>query len=429
MAGGVSVLLLLADLLSPGPLARGHEKLEGIKNCTQCHEAGQQVSAQKCLDCHKELNARVQQKAGFHGKLKDLTCNACHHEHQGKDFDLIEWPSGAQKTFDHTVTGFALRQKHAAVDCQKCHLAAPKTFLGAKTSCAQCHFDEHRGQLPSDCAKCHDEHGWKPAPGFSHAKADFVLRGAHVKVDCLKCHGHETDKAQKEFTRFKPVAHTRCTDCHQDPHQTRFGLDCERCHVEDSWTQVKSAGGGGERAFHEKTRYPLRGLHAQVACKDCHGPFPGKKAVFKGLAFDTCTACHSDAHQGQLKQTCDRCHDVDGFRPAHFEVKDHASTRYPLQGSHAAVACMLCHLQDKKPPAKLVSRVLFHPQSQRCEDCHRDPHQGQLQRGCAACHQVTSFHDVKLDHDRDTRFALTGAHRKAACASAWHDAQSVLSGL
>src|SRR5206468_444701 len=35
---------------------------------------------------------------------------------------------------------------------------------------------------------------------------------------------------------------------------------------------------------------------------------------------------------------------------------------------------------------------------------------------CARCHQVSSFHEVRFDHDKDSRFPLTGKHAKAACA-------------
>ena len=48
----------LERLVSPGPLARAHEKLEAT--CNVCHEtfnkAGQPA---KCLDCHKEVKADV----------------------------------------------------------------------------------------------------------------------------------------------------------------------------------------------------------------------------------------------------------------------------------------------------------------------------------------------------------------------------------
>ena len=41
-----------ADLFSPGPLAKGHQALEGIKSCTQCHVAGKHLAASTCLSCH-----------------------------------------------------------------------------------------------------------------------------------------------------------------------------------------------------------------------------------------------------------------------------------------------------------------------------------------------------------------------------------------
>jgi len=58
-----------------------------------------------------------------------------------------------------------------------------------------------------------------------------------------------------------------------------------------------------------------------------------------------------------------------------------------------------------------------------CSDCHRDPHQGQFAAqtmagdDCAACHTTESFAKVRFDHNRDSRFPLTGAHSKAPCAS------------
>jgi hypothetical protein len=419
---GVASLFLIADLLSPGPLAKAHADLEGIKNCTKCHSAGEQVAQEKCLDCHKELQPQLAKGTGFHGHIPPAqrACNACHHEHQGRDFALIEWD---KKKFDHARTGFALKGKHAPLDCAKCHearfeSAAAKalkreTYLGLPAACSACHFDEHRGQLGLDCAKCHGEQGWKPAPGFVHAKTAFPLRGAHQRVECLKCHAQILDAqthafprpVHESFSRFKPVAHNRCSDCHQDVHQGRFGGDCERCHVEQSWTTLKQA--SGERAFHEKTRYPLRGAHATVACKDCHGS--GKRAVYKNMKFAACMDCHKDAHDRQLAHpACERCHDVNGFRPARFEPKDHLATKYPLQGAHLAVGCAQCH------PQRTPGVVVFHPDAQRCESCHADPHQKQFaQKSCATCHEVASFHKVNIDH---SRYPLKASHATAACA-------------
>jgi hypothetical protein len=210
------------------------------------------------------------------------------------------------------------------------------------------------------------------------------------------------------------------------------------CHTVDSWTEMRGA--TGQRAFHEKTRYPLRGAHADVACRSCHGPFPGLAAVFKGLKFDACTSCHVDAHLGQLgnpPQACDGCHTVQAFLPVRYDLARHL--KYPLDGAHQTVACSACHRTDqtlaaratpvrawieKRKRADPVSLTQFHPPApaNRCDSCHRDQHRGQFaervqKAGCGDCHQVASFTAVRFDHSRESRFPLTGAHVFALCQS------------
>ena len=457
-----------ADVFSPGPLAKSHEDLEGLTNCTKCHAPGGQLSSDRCLDCHKEIQVRVAKKHGLHGLLSDAerNCNLCHHEHQGRDFQLVDWGKGGKSGFDHKRTGFPLLGKHAPLKCDQCHQDKmivdsgvrelkkkfPKidTYLGVANQCASCHFDEHRGQFNKKaCSTCHDEHGWKPAPKFNHAKTSFPLEGKHEDVKCVDCHAREKDPhfsksafpapLSEAFSRFRPVVHDKCTDCHKDPHQNRFGQICESCHSVEGWLVLHGA--AGERAFHEKTRYPLRGAHVAVPCKSCHGPFPGKKAVFKGMIFDACTACHVDAHLAQLGKAgdpyaaCDRCHTVQSFRPAKYDPEEHKS--WPLLGSHGAVACQRCHAQDptletraaplrdwldKRKRKALITLTQFHPPGNpsRCDMCHTDPHKGQFQQrvqdsGCADCHQVASWSQVSFDHDRETRFPLTGGHKGPTC--------------
>jgi Class III cytochrome C family len=458
-----------AQVFSPGPLNKGHEQLEGLANCTKCHMAGAQLSEQRCLDCHTELKRRVADRQGFHGRLPDAerSCNNCHHEHEGRDFPLIDWGKGGKSEFDHRRTGFPLLGKHRAVKCDDCHQerlvvdasirqlvkthAGRKTYLGLPVHCSSCHFDEHRGQLGRACKDCHNEKGWKTAPGFNHSRTDFALTGKHAEVKCVSCHARERDPhsarnafpapVSEVFSRFKPVAHDACTTCHKDPHENRFGQQCESCHSVDGWLVLK--GFSGKRAFHDDTRYPLRGAHSEVACRSCHGPFPGKPAKFKGIAFGKCTACHVDAHLAQLgnpgdpRGACDRCHTVQAFRPARYEVQDHLS--WPLHGAHQTVACVSCHrpdaaLESRAVPLKewiaqrkrkdQISLTEFHlpGDKSRCDTCHRDPHDGQFRQrvqksGCADCHQVASWKDVRFDHDRETPFPLTGGHAGRSCNS------------
>jgi len=468
-----TALLLLvgsarADLISPGELTRPHAKLEGLASCTKCHAAGQRLSPERCLDCHKEIQGPISQGKGLHGKLSDKACESCHHEHQGASFALVDWGDAGQTGFDHARTGWALQGKHRKVKCEACHdsrlvregivkevlAKGRKSFLGAPTACSACHFDEHRGQAVTDCATCHGLEGWKPAKGFDHQKTAYPLAGLHARVACDKCHPRQADPAGKggfpaavseTFLKFKPVPHQACGDCHKDPHQNRFGPLCASCHVVEGWKLVKAT---GETAhFHDKTRYPLRGAHQQVACKLCHGPFRGtKKAVYKNLAFQACTDCHLDAHVGQLgkkgspQAACDRCHVVQGWIPVRYELADHQKSRYPLEGAHRAVACDRCHVKDPR----LEQRVLPSARAQmirerrpvraspfpmdrnldtkRCTTCHKDVHQGQFAarmatEGCSACHEVSTFVKTRFDHGRDTKFPLVGKHAQTACGS------------
>ncbi len=52
--------------ISPGELAKSHSEFEGINNCTKCHTLGKEISGDKCLECHKEIKKRIDEKHGFH---------------------------------------------------------------------------------------------------------------------------------------------------------------------------------------------------------------------------------------------------------------------------------------------------------------------------------------------------------------------------
>lgn len=405
---------------------------------------------------------------GFHGRLpaaQKEACQTCHHEHQGREYDLLGWGrTGGAKGFDHKKTGWPLYGKHAPLACEKCHeprLMQPGavaflqkhpgrvTFLGLTRECSACHFDEHRGQVSNDCAACHDETGWKPAPGFDHGQTEYPLTGLHRKVKCEGCHKKESDPQKafpapvsEAFMRFSPVDHKACLDCHKDPHQGRFGPRCQSCHTTAGWHVIRDA--AAERGFHEKARFKLRGEHLDVQCAACHGPFPGQPAKFKGLAFEKCSDCHPDAHFGQLHRArgekvapCENCHTVDGFLPPKYGPAEHAKTSFPLQGAHLAVGCNGCHPPTpdvftrqlaaltaqqrrlKREPLASLAAFELGKKGEKCEGCHTDVHNKQFgARTCESCHgSSTSFTQVKFDHQKDSRFPLEGKHAKAACAA------------
>ncbi len=429
--GFVMILLPLPVMgqISPGRLHRSHAFLEGVENCTKCHEPDRTQLAERCLACHASIKERLQNGKGLHGTGKYRECQTCHVEHQGRDFDLIYWENGRDK-FDHERTGYGLEGKHTTLKCNECHqpkfigklalgpderVDRARTFLGLDTACASCHPDEHRGQLGVACQSCHVQQAWKPATGFDHRKTAFFLLGKHATVPCIKCHRMATGQpidGDAQYPLFKPVSHASCTDCHTDPHKGKLGQSCRNCHNETGWRVTDEA-----NFDHNRTRYPLEGRHASVACGKCHSPGRPKS----GLRFAACLDCHSDFHKGQFanrlsKGACEECHTVAGFRPARFDMAQHDETQSPLRGSHRAVPCSACHLRTTQSPSR---EFLFKFASRECQACHADPHRGEVKRlveeaGCRSCHNEESWRTVVFDHNR-TEFALAGRHAFVAC--------------
>lgn len=409
--------------LSPGPLSAPHAHLEGLRHCVDCHKLGDRNVVPKCLECHRIVAARREAGRGLHAGEEFGICTDCHVEHRGREADLIFWPDGIEG-FDHAQAGLALEGRHRHIQCRDCHradhIADPealhaadkdldRTYLGLDSACAACHVDVHRAQMPGACSSCHGQETWAPAPGFSHDAAAFPLTGRHRDVACSKCHAPLDPEAPVAgAARYVGLAHTLCTDCHRDPHDDRLGPRCADCHTTDGWRTGRAAD-----FDHERTRYPLRGRHAQVRCERCHVP---ERAL---PAFAACTDCHRDVHDGRRAQRprlldCEGCHDVGGFRPARYTFEQHRTGTFPLSGAHRATPCDACH-RPTGAAGQPFDLVLDHG---ACTDCHRDPH-GPVSRAevrtCTLCHDDASWRRVRYDHAA-TGFPLTDGHARPACA-------------
>jgi hypothetical protein len=393
-AGGGRAAAQLGQLVSPGPLARTHAKLEGISNCEKCHERGKQVSAARCLSCHEPVAKRIAARTGVHRDVTDA-CTPCHSEHGGLDAPLVKPIDAA--SFDHKKeTGFALEGLHAPVQCAACHKT--RSFLTASPACASCHADVHKPSLGPDCASCHSTAvPFKQAhAAFDHSRAAFKLEGAHATVPCEKCHAKQV---------FRGIKFDTCTACHRSPHPASMGTAaCTTCHTTQTWKT--------SRIDHDRTTFPLAGKHAQVLCASCHV----KPAIVVRLKADTCAACHGDPHKGVFKQDCAACHTVNGFKPA--AAFDHAArTRFPLVGKHAQALCVSCHKSAAPEPVPLAEKVVdFRGAKTECASCHEDVHRGQLGTACQSCHaaEAPSFKPATFSHERSS-FPLTGKHAGVAC--------------
>jgi hypothetical protein len=428
--------------ISPGPLSKAHSTLDGPLNCTKCHAGGGASMNTRCLSCHKEIAALVQETRGLHARNARVECSSCHPDHAGRDFALVKWPEGSKERFDHAKAGWALEGKHTRLTCQKCHTTelrvspiaalAPKRsspgWTGLESTCASCHEDVHSGSLGKECQSCHNVAGWSPAPRFDHAKTDYPLTGKHVDVSCAKCHvapPRRAGDAKPPPPKFKPLAYGDCVSCHADPHEGRLEGRCESCHATSSFSTVNDG-----TFSHDRTRYPLRGKHASVRCAGCHTGYPAK---IDQPAFGTCSTCHADPHAAKATLAgavvdCASCHTLSGFTPATFTVAQHAKTTYPLEGKHVAVSCSSCHVRrDKDSPsragrgaARTVREVVMRPAADRCESCHGDAHGGQLpDRSCVSCHTTSGWRPSAFGvrEHAALRLPLTGKHAAVDCGS------------
>jgi len=441
-------------MVMPGELIKGHQKIES--QCTKCHVLFKKSAQLKvCLDCHdhKRIADDVRNHQGYHGHIKIKECKACHTEHKGRNANIVVLD---EDKFDHNLTDFKLRGKHArrsAVKCSDCHKKG-KLHRQAPQLCYSCHKkdDKHKGKLGKKCESCHVEDNWKKTH-FNHDKTRFKLSGAHRTVKCEACHKsrdfkktprtcygcHRKDDEHKDkFGRKCGTCHTdiewkrvkfrhdrdtkyklrgahrdaKCTACHKgfiykeklkktcfgchqkdDDHKGNFGNKCQTCHTEIKWKKVKFN--------HDRdTKYRLRGAHIKVKCNDCH-----KQNAYKIRTSTQCYACHKkdDKHKGQLGKKCDKCHNVGSWEKV---LLDHDLTRFPLLGRHAKVKCKKCHKTRK-----------FKDASTECNDCQEkeDVHKGKLGTKCDLCHNPSSWKKWKFNHNRQTGFILDGAHERLEC--------------
>ncbi len=156
--------------------------------------------------------------------------------------------------------------------------------------------------FPADCSTCHAGSAWNELRDdfeYDHfGETGVELRGAHSAAQCLRCHN---DRGPVSMFQAKG-----CIGCHEDFHAGELGPTCTECHTETTWNPV------GQISRHNRTRFPLVGVHAGTSCQRCH---PGAEVGNFLPADPECVTCHAD----DLAQTtnhvglgwvdrCDRCH-------------------------------------------------------------------------------------------------------------------------
>ena len=418
----VSIFALgLSAQISPGPLSEAHKELEGLSNCTKCHDLGNKVPDRKCLDCHEVIDRLINTNQGYHSssEVRSKECTDCHNEHHGRKFDMVRFD---EESFNHDLTGYSLEGTHTIIDCRACHQSKnindPElrkrndTYLGLDDKCLTCHDDFHQQTLDNDCRKCHDMEAFRPATLFDHNEADFHLRGRHEEVGCAECHPIEMRNGI-EFQKFKDIPFHDCIACHNDAHDKNLPGKCVQCHQESGWTSFI-----GQRRFnHELTAFTLYGAHKNVNCFECHQNTRNSNTIFQdqmNVSRNDCNTCHDDVHEGKFGLDCATCHMESNF----FDLKNmddfnHSLTNFSLEGLHINVDCNQCHSERLTDPLDF----------QFCFDCHEDYHNGEfvennIPTDCISCHTVEepfTYTLFGIDDHNSTQFPLTGSHLATPC--------------
>lgn len=363
--------------------------------CNQCHLNNRFAGTPTdCFSCHQndfQNTANPNHLAGNFSK----DCRICHSNNAWKP-----------AKFDHNLTAFPLRGAHRAVDCAQCHVNG--RYAGTPKDCFSCHQTDFQrvanpnhvtGNFSRTCTQCHTESAWKPAT-FDHSRTAFALAGAHVTVDCAKCHVNG---------RFAGTPKD-CFSCHQADFQkttnpnhvaSNYPHDCLTCHNNNAWRPANFD--------HNRTRFPLTGAHLAVACDLCH-----VNNRYTGTATD-CFSCHQNNFQNtanpnhvaaNFSHTCTSCHTTNAWKPSTF---DHGKTRFPLLGAHVTAACNQCHVNNRYAGTPMD-----------CYSCHQadfqrptNPNHVTLNfaRDCTACHTLNAWRPATFDHDGQYFRIYSGKHR------------------
>jgi len=176
------------------------------------------------------------------------------------------------------------------------------------------------------------------------------------------------------------------------------------CHTPDSWKVNTTQ----TRFNHNKTEFPLTGVHKTVDCRSCHVDLDFSKAK------TDCSSCHADVHQQTVGRDCERCHTTNSWLVKN-STQIHQQSRFPLVGPHALVDCNSCH--------RSLSQLRFETMGIECIDCHREQYvsapnhvSGNYSRECLDCHTINSkiwTSTVGFSHEF---FPLTQGHTNLECA-------------
>ena len=132
------------------------------------------------------------------------------------------------------------------------------------------------------------------------------------------------------------------------------------------------------------------------ACLSCHEKLVARINAGKGFHASSegkCIECHTE-HKGP------------DFNIMQFDREkfDHNKTGYELKDKHQQ-SCDKCHKKEKT----------YLGLQESCLGCHNDVHKKTLADDCTKCHDFKGWKSLKFDHDKNSKYKLTGKHADVKC--------------
>ncbi|MBN8549603.1 MAG: hypothetical protein J0M12_09835 [Deltaproteobacteria bacterium] len=217
-------------------------------------------------------------------------------------------------------------------------------------------LSKYHANLENNCTECH-------APN----------RGV-IREQCVTCHAAQTEILKKQNTSFHSSI-TSCTGCHFE-HQGKEASITRMDHTHLALTATEMLKNGTPKSGNVELGVAD---FFQAARKAYHGI---DAAIEKSL---NCSSCHAnqDRHRSLFGSDCSSCHETIKWSLSSF--------RHPLPTSRD---CSQCH---QAPPSHYMMH--FEMISKKVASTGADQNSGCCGSvkvtQCYACHQTTSWNDIK----------------------------------
>jgi hypothetical protein len=320
-------------------------------------------------------------------------------------------PTTNSTTFDHTQTGFILKDVHLTLKCEQCHVDG--IFKNTPTYCAGCHavgtrvaatpMPLNHVQTTQPCDTCHISAASFQVRVFNHMG---------VTGNCTSCHGGQTlgvvslSSTRVSSPHIPLTAYPTlpdCVSCHTNTStflsyysanlHTGIVGGCSQCHGGPPGADAGSGTIGtfpGVVSYNAATHVPLT---SQVNCNSCHftfSTFLGATYTHTSLDSSKCTSCHMGQYAGVVSyvagvhiplpagSSCTSCHTdpsiAPGSKPTFLGSVFHTSTfgNTTSAATSAGGSCKACHGGSYTSQNAQPVGATHIPTTADCSSCHTD---------------------------------------------------------